>query len=97
MTINTFLTKKGESLILKRTSTARINDKTISETEAEVKKENIQDIIEITTSNRKQNKEVAAILHAIICNIEKLSETFSIQNLEKTFSETLVGVLAINN
>ena len=73
MTVSTFLTKKGESLILKLTSTARINDKTISETEAEVKKESIQDIIEITTSNRKQNKEVATILHAMICNIEKLS------------------------
>ena len=54
--INTFLTTKGESRIGNFNSATTIKDKTISEVEAEVKKENIHNIIENAFTNTHTKK-----------------------------------------
>ena len=54
--INTFLTTKGESRIGNFNSETAIKDKTISEGEAEVKKENIHNIIENAFTNTHTKK-----------------------------------------
>ena len=88
--INTFLTTKGESRIGNFNSETAIKDKTISEVEAEVKKENIHNIIEnaFTNTHTPKNIKVATIYQVIIHKIQKISETFIIQNLENLQSWT---------